>query len=120
MSNKKVFKHIRVGIAIVNSSELRLAVNGERLGDYENEFDDWYCERLKQVMNHKQWGVMFKQSDEHTPEFEVDIYTNDVNDFASIHNLISSEPHRAIKFRFNAPYWGFEKFLEMTGQQFPD
>lgn len=120
MEEKKAFKNIVAGIVIVNPSELKIAVNGERLGDYEAEFTDWYYDRINDFLRHKRWGVFFKQFNEESHSFIVDIFTENNNDYAAVYNIIYMNKHREIKLDLMPPYWNFLQYLEQTGQQFPE
>lgn len=120
MEEKKEFRNIVVGIAFEAPAELRIAASGERLKDYEAEFNDWYFEDIVNKITHKNWGVQFAQIDMTNPKFVVDIFTNDNQEFTTIYNIISSKPHRDINFEMMQPYYNFQKFLELTKQQTPE
>jgi hypothetical protein len=107
-------KNIKAGIAIASPNELKLSVIGERLKDYENQFNDLFLQIINASVGHDQWGVWFKQVDESIPKFIVDIYTNDINDFKLIYKIISQTRAGDIKLEMMEPRWNFQQFLEET------
>jgi hypothetical protein len=119
MSNKESFRNIKVGIAINAPAELKLSVNGERLQDYEAQFYALFFDIIEGFITHKKRGVWFKQIDESIPRFVVDIYVDSKDDFAIIYGLISKHGAGDIKLEMMRPYWGFQSFLDDTGQQTP-
>lgn len=117
--SKRKFKHIIAGIAFSAPSELRIAASGERLDDYEKEFNDLYFDKIKSAISHDKWGVQFAQIDMNNPRFVVDIFVNDPHEFNVIYSIINENPHRAISYEMMAQYWGFEKFMDVSGEQTP-
>lgn len=107
-------KNIKAGIAIATQDELKLSVNGERLFDYENQFNDLFFDLIISSVRHQNWGVWFKQIDEGIPKFIVDIYTDDIKDFEIIHKVIHQNGAGDIKLEIMRPYWNFQHFLEET------
>jgi hypothetical protein len=120
MEEKKEFRNIVAGIAFTVPAELKIAASGERLKDYEAEFNDHYFDGICSKIKHKKWGVQFAQIDLYNPKFVVDIFVDDKHEFATIYNLISSNPLKDITFEMMQPYYSFEKFLELTKQQTPE
>jgi len=107
-------KNIKAGIAIATQNELKLSVNGERLEDYENQFNALFFEIINASVGHDQWGVWFKQIDESIPKFIVDIYTNDIKDFNLIYKIIDENGAGDIKLEMMPKYWDFQSFKEQT------
>lgn len=106
------FKHIRAGVAIIYENELKGSVSNERIMDYSNHFNDLYFEKISSKISNSNWGVIFKQTDESIPKFEVDIYTDNNFDYSLIRDCIQRNPPDKIEIVVNEPYWGFAKYLE--------
>jgi hypothetical protein len=120
MEEKKGFQNIKASIAIATEAELKRSVNEERVNDYRREFNNLYFELLNQLFPTVKWGIIFKQIEEHEPRFEVDIFTDQINDYALIHNTITHNPPKSIRLTIMAYYWGFDEFLRQSEQQFPE
>lgn len=106
------FKHIRARVSVVSENEVKESVIGERVEDYTNHFNDLYLEKIKARISHSNWGVIFKQSDESIPKFEVDIYTDNNVDHSIIKACIQNNPPDNIELFINEPYWNFSKYME--------
>lgn len=119
MVEKKEFRNIRAGIAFTSAKELRIAASGERHEDYEKQFHDLFFDIISGAITHGKWGVHFTQIG-FLSEFVVDIYTDNIQDFTIIYNIISKNGAGDIKLQMMQPYWEFQKFLELTKQQTPD
>ena len=82
------------------------------INDYSNHFNDLYFEKISSKISNSNWGVIFKQTDESIPKFEVDIYTDNNFDYSLIRDCIQRNPPDKIEIVVNEPYWGFAKYLE--------
>src|SRR5450631_3885835 len=110
----EIMKHIKASIAIVNTAELKMSVNGERLNDYETYFNEFFFDHIQENIKHSNWGVWFQQDDELKPHFMVDIYVDTQSDYLLVKKVIEfynrdNDP----KLTIMAPCWNFEKFSEL-------
>ena len=86
----KKINNIRIGIAINSSKELTEDVIGERIIDYGKYFKDLFFDSIKDTIKHLEWIIWFKQDDEKTPHFMVDINVDSHNDYIAIRRIIES------------------------------
>lgn len=103
---------IKVGIVITGPSELKMEVIGGRIKDYTAYFSDKFYDIIQTSIDHDNWAVWFKQSDESKPIFVVDIYVNEKSDWKLIYDIIKSNQDDDPELQLMNRYWDYDYYQQ--------
>lgn len=104
-------KNIKASGIIQSPVYLSKLANGKSVENYEQYFHLQYFKRIQSALGHNSWGVWFRQIEELSPIFLIDIYTENHRDASIITGIILEKRSVEIEFDIIPRYWGFQQYL---------